>query len=166
MAERFLRQVPNVWDETKLLSGDPDSIVVLVRRHGTDWFVGAITAGPGRTISTPLGFLGAGTWLSDVYSDGPGGLTLRTQQVTSASTLTVAEPANGGFTARLCPATAGTTSCRTRPQPAGNRRPATGRPATGTGPGNRTAPRMDPGRHSAARFLDAVTGTPRQRAVS
>ncbi len=72
VAERFLRQVPNVWDETKLLSGDPDSIVVLVRRHGTDWFVGAITAGPGRTISTPLGFLGAGTWLADVYSDGPG----------------------------------------------------------------------------------------------
>ena len=113
VAERFLRQVPNVWDETKLLSGDPDSIVVLARRHGTDWFVGAITAGPGRTIAAPLAFLGTGDWLADVYRDGPGGLTVTTQRVTSATTLTVTEPTNGGFTARLCPATAGATSCGT-----------------------------------------------------
>jgi alpha-glucosidase len=111
VAERFLRQVPNVWDETKLLAGDPDSIVVLARRNGTDWFVAAITAGPGRTIAAPLSFLGTGDWLADVYSDGPGGLAVRTQRVTSATTLTVTEPTNGGFTARLCPATAGATSC-------------------------------------------------------
>ena len=48
-----------------------------------------------------------------VYRDGPGGLTVTTQRVTSATTLTVTEPTNGGFTARLCPATAGATSCGT-----------------------------------------------------
>ncbi len=101
VAERFLRQVPNVWDETRLLAGNPDSIVELARRNGTDWFVGTITAGSGRTVTTPLGFLGAGAWSADVYSDGPGGLTVRTQQVTSAGTLTVTVPTNGGFTVRL-----------------------------------------------------------------
>jgi alpha-glucosidase len=101
VAERFLRQVPNVWDETRLLAGNPDSIVELARRNGTDWFVGTITAGSGRTVTTALGFLGAGAWSADVYSDGPGGLTVRTQQVTSAGTLTVTVPTNGGFTVRL-----------------------------------------------------------------
>jgi alpha-glucosidase len=101
VAERFLRQVPNVWDETRLLAGNPDSIVELARRNGTGWFVGTITAGPGRTVTTPLSFLGAGTWSADLYTDGPTGLTMRTQQVTSASTLTVPVPTNGGFTVRL-----------------------------------------------------------------
>jgi alpha-glucosidase len=52
IAERLLRQVPAAWDETTLLSGDPDSNVILARRSGTDWFVGAIFAGPARTVST------------------------------------------------------------------------------------------------------------------
>ncbi len=111
VAGRFLRQVPAAWDDTRLLSGDPDSRVVLARRSGTDWFVGAITAGAGGTIATPLGFLGTGTWLADVYSDGPAGLVVRTQQVTGTSTLSVTVPVNGGFTVRLCPARPGATTC-------------------------------------------------------
>ncbi|OLB78137.1 MAG: alpha-glucosidase [Actinobacteria bacterium 13_2_20CM_2_71_6] len=71
--ERFLRQVPSVWDDTRLVSG----------------------------------------WLADVYSDGTSGVTVHTQQVSNASTLTVAVPANGGFTAHLCPAKPGATNCGT-----------------------------------------------------
>jgi alpha-glucosidase len=111
VAERLLRQVPAAWDETKLLSGDPDSNVVLARRSGTDWFVGAIFAGPAHTVSTPLGFLPAGSWLADVYADGTGGLVEHTQAVTNADALTLAVPTNGGFTVRLCPAAAGATNC-------------------------------------------------------
>jgi hypothetical protein len=111
VAERLLRQVPAAWDETRLLAGDPDTAVVLARRSGTNWYVGAIFAGPAHTVSTPLGFLGAGDWLADVYADGTGGLTVRSQHVSGAGPLTVAVPADGGFTVRLCPATAGATSC-------------------------------------------------------
>ena len=105
VAERLLRQVPSVWDETKLLSGDPDSHVILARRNGSDWFVGAILAGAGRTVAVPLSFLGTGSWSAELYVDGTGGLTVRTQQVTAADTLSLAVPANGGFTVRLTPAT-------------------------------------------------------------
>jgi hypothetical protein len=104
VAERLLRQVPSVWDETKLLSGDPDSHVVLARRNGSDWFVGAITATGAQTLAVPLGFLGLGDWTAEVYADGAGGLTVTTQQVTNAGTLSVAVPAQGGFTVRLTPA--------------------------------------------------------------
>lgn len=54
MAERFLREVPTAWDETELLSGDPESHVLLARRNGPHWYVGAVTAGAARTIAVPL----------------------------------------------------------------------------------------------------------------
>jgi alpha-glucosidase len=112
VAERFLREVPTAWDETELLSGDPDTHVVLARRHGTAWFVGAVTAGAARTVDVPLGFLPSGTWLADVYSDGPGGkLALRTQQVTGGTMLPIPVPANGGFAVQLCTAGPGATGC-------------------------------------------------------
>jgi alpha-glucosidase len=111
VAERLLRQVPSVWDETKLLSGDPDSHVILARRNGSGWFVGAISAGPARTFAVPLSFLAAGDWLADVYADGAGGLTVETRHVTAADSLSLAVPTQGGFAIRLCPATAGATSC-------------------------------------------------------
>ena len=37
-----LRDLPTAWDETVLLDGRPESHVVLARRHGDDWWVGAI----------------------------------------------------------------------------------------------------------------------------
>ena len=65
-----------------------------------------------QTATAPLTFLPAGTsWLADVYFDGTAGLAMRTQTVTSASTLSVAVPVNGGFEVHLCPAKAGATSC-------------------------------------------------------
>jgi alpha-glucosidase len=111
VAERLLKLVPNVWDDTVLLSGDPDTNVVLARRNGSDWYIGAITAGTGRTITAPLSFLGSGPWLADVYADGANGLTVTTLRVTNASTLTQKVATNGGFSVVLCPAKAGATSC-------------------------------------------------------
>src|SRR6266511_2503020 len=127
VAERFLRQVPAAWDETRLVSGNPDTHVVLARRNGTNWFVGAVTAGGGRTIAVPLGFLGAGSWLADVYSDSASGLAVRTQQVTGAGTLSLTVATNGGFTVRLCPLTPMT---RSAGLPSGGARPTPVQPLT------------------------------------
>jgi alpha-glucosidase len=109
VAERLLRQVPAAWDDTRLLSGDPDTRVVLARRSGTDWFVGAITATGAQTLTVPLGFLGGGSWLADIYSDGATGLVVKSQPVSGP--LAVAVAAQGGFAARICPARPGATSC-------------------------------------------------------
>ncbi|MBQ5639310.1 MAG: glycoside hydrolase family 97 C-terminal domain-containing protein [Bacteroidales bacterium] len=40
----FLRDVPTVWDETKLISGVAAEHVVLARRNGSTWYVAAINA--------------------------------------------------------------------------------------------------------------------------
>ncbi len=40
----FLREVPTTWDETRYISGRPGESVVLARRNGDKWYVGAINA--------------------------------------------------------------------------------------------------------------------------
>ena len=38
----FLGQLPNVWDDTKLLGGYPGDYVIMARRSGKTWYVAAI----------------------------------------------------------------------------------------------------------------------------
>lgn len=40
----FLKQVPNAWDDTKLLDGYPGQDVMIARRKGTSWYIGGINA--------------------------------------------------------------------------------------------------------------------------
>jgi alpha-glucosidase len=48
-----LMDVPAAWEETLLLEGHPDSHIVLARRSGTTWYVGAIN-GTDSTLSIGL----------------------------------------------------------------------------------------------------------------
>jgi len=43
-AKTFLKNVPNAWDDTKLLDGYPGQDVVIARRKGTSWYIGGISA--------------------------------------------------------------------------------------------------------------------------
>lgn len=52
----FLKRVPCVWDETRLVDGYPGQFVVLARRAGQKWYVAATHAGKERrelTLSLP-----------------------------------------------------------------------------------------------------------------
>ncbi|WP_410812553.1 glycoside hydrolase family 97 catalytic domain-containing protein [Micromonospora sp. 067-2] len=108
--ERFLRQVPAVWDETRLVSGDPASGVTIARRNGDRWFVGAVLPGSARTVPVPTTFLPAGRWLVEVIIDGTT-LTRTTRTIERGETLSVPILANGGFAAQICPAVSGRTTC-------------------------------------------------------
>jgi len=66
----FLGPVPSVWDETKVLDGKIAEYVVVARRSGTDWYVGAMTNWTRREIDIDLSFLPAGTYSLDAYEDG------------------------------------------------------------------------------------------------
>ncbi|HLL69462.1 MAG TPA: glycoside hydrolase family 97 catalytic domain-containing protein [Micromonosporaceae bacterium] len=110
-AQRFLRQLPAVWDETRLLAGDPANGATIARRNGDRWFVGAVYQGAARTLTVPTSFLGSGSWLVETITDGSGGLTRTSRTITAGTPLSVAIIANGGFAAQVCPATAGRTTC-------------------------------------------------------
>jgi hypothetical protein len=43
-ARTFLKNVPNAWDDIRLLEGTPGRDVVIARRKGTAWYIGGITA--------------------------------------------------------------------------------------------------------------------------
>ncbi|MFC9125521.1 glycoside hydrolase family 97 catalytic domain-containing protein [Streptomyces sp. NPDC057099] len=101
--ERFLAQVPTVWDETRLLSGRPGNGATFARKSGDRWFLGAYLTGAAHTERTRLDFLGGGRWLVETVRDGKDGLVRETQRVDSADTLMVRVPAKGGFVAVACP---------------------------------------------------------------
>ncbi|WP_433510563.1 glycoside hydrolase family 97 catalytic domain-containing protein [Nonomuraea sp. CA-143628] len=108
-AERFLDQVPTVWDETRLLSGKPADHTVMARRSGDRWFIGAGVSGAARTLQVPTGFL-RGRWLVEVTGDGADGL-VRESHVVNGGTLPVEVKAEGGFAAIACRWRPGLTTC-------------------------------------------------------
>jgi alpha-glucosidase len=116
-AVRFLEQVPTVWDQTRLLAGDPADHVVMARRSGDRWFIGAGVSGPARALSVPLD-LPDDRWLVELVRDGDGGLIREQRVVDAGDTLSVDVVADGGFAAVVCRWRAGLDTCD-RPVPAG-----------------------------------------------
>jgi alpha-glucosidase len=104
VAERFLEQVPTVWEGTRLLSGAPGEEAVIARRDADDrWFVGGLRAGPAGVLRVPTGFLGGGEWRVEIVQDGAGGaLVERTEHVRRGDFLTVPLAEDGGFAAVFC----------------------------------------------------------------
>lgn len=58
---RYLRELPTVWDETRLLAGYPGREAVFARRAGTRWYIAGINGeGSVKTMTFDLGFLSKG----------------------------------------------------------------------------------------------------------
>jgi alpha-glucosidase len=66
----FIKRVPTAWDETRFIAGEPGRDIVLARRQGKTWYVGAMTGDEARTQTVSLGFLPAGNWRATIWQDG------------------------------------------------------------------------------------------------
>ncbi len=106
-AKTFLKEVPNAWDETKLLDGYPGKDIVLARRKGNAWFIGGINAElkeKRRTIK--FDFLPDGTkYKLTLIADGKHDKDFSTQYlvVDKTSAVEVRLLRRGGFAASLVP---------------------------------------------------------------
>ena len=68
----FLSLLPNVWDETRYLSGYPGKGVVLARRHGKMWYVAGINGlDKPQTLRFDLGFIKSAHGVC--FADAPSG---------------------------------------------------------------------------------------------
>jgi alpha-glucosidase len=67
----FIEEVPTVWDESKVLSGTPAKFIVMARRNGDKWYVGAMTNWDARDVEVPLSFLRKGDYEAQLFADGP-----------------------------------------------------------------------------------------------
>jgi len=105
----FVKRVPTAWDETRFLSGEPGRDIVLARRRGASWYLGAMTAddanGGGGVQSVPLRFLGAGKYRATIWEDGatPNDVTRVERKVGAGDVLTLKLASAGGAAAILEP---------------------------------------------------------------
>ena len=67
---KFIASIPTVWDETKALDGKVGEFIVMARRSGEDWYVGALTDWDARDLVIDLSFLPAGNYTIEYYKDG------------------------------------------------------------------------------------------------
>ena len=102
----FLREVPAVWHETKLLAGAPDASALIARKFKDNWYVAYLN---GKEEAKPtevnFSFLSEGTYTIRWIKDGTNGKTFsfQTGTVTKDSTETVNALPYGGFVAVISP---------------------------------------------------------------
>jgi alpha-glucosidase len=99
----FIRAVPAAWDETRFVAGDIDDYVVVARRKGRDWYVGAMGNEKPREVSLPLAFLGEGKFKAKIYEDGatPVSLNESTRELASSDELKLKLAPSGGAAVRI-----------------------------------------------------------------
>ena len=105
----FLKIVPTVWNETRVLDGEPGKHLVIARRSGKQWFIAGMTDATARESSVKLDFLRKGKWNLQLWKDGPDAARnaedLKTEQrpLTTDEALTVRMAPSGGFVGVLTP---------------------------------------------------------------
>ena len=99
----FVKMVPTTWDETRFLAGDIDDYVVVARRKGRDWYIGAMGNEKAHGISVPLKFLGEGKFKAKVWEDGatPTALIESTQEVSASDVMELKLAPSGGAAVRI-----------------------------------------------------------------
>ncbi|MCI0494286.1 glycoside hydrolase family 97 protein [candidate division KSB1 bacterium] len=103
----FLSGVPTVWDDTRVLDAKIGEYILLARKSGNDWYVGAMTNWTARELEVDCSFLDAGNYTIEIYQDGINvdrnamdyKKVVRT--VTKNEKLNIHLAAGGGWVARL-----------------------------------------------------------------
>ncbi len=102
-----LAAIPATWDDTRCLAARVGELAVIARRHGSDWWVGAMGGRDARELEVPLGFLGPGPYRADCHRDDPsasGRVAKETEQVDSGKTVRAHLAPAGGLLVHLVPA--------------------------------------------------------------
>ncbi|UCD50189.1 MAG: glycoside hydrolase family 97 catalytic domain-containing protein [Phycisphaerales bacterium] len=103
----FIAQIPVQWDETRVLEARLGDYVVVARRWGETWFVGAITDWDRRQFDIKLDFLGDGSYGMEAIRDGLNAdvraidYKKETQQVRRGQTVHIDLAPGGGWVARI-----------------------------------------------------------------
>lgn len=105
----FIASVPTTWDETRAVEAVAGERLLLARRKGDTWYIGAMNDWTPCSMTCPLDFLGNGRYEATVFADGVNAdvwaedYALTKTHVTSSDTLTVNLAPGGGYAAILRP---------------------------------------------------------------
>lgn len=105
----FIARFPSVWDETRVLHAKVGEYVVVARRNGNNWYVGAMTDDSAREFTLDLSFLSSGSYQLDAYRDGVNTENFaedykrEQSMIKSGDKITIKLAAGGGWAAILSP---------------------------------------------------------------
>lgn len=105
----FITRIPTVFDETIVLDGEIAEYIMLARRKGREWYVGAMTNWTEREKTIDFSFLGEGTYEAEIFRDGINADRDATDyqkevvRITANDTQTIQMYSGGGWTARITP---------------------------------------------------------------
>lgn len=108
-AMEFLAPVPTTWDETVVLDAQIGEFVAVARRHGKQWYVGAMTNWTERDLELRFDFLPQGELAMTSYEDGVNAhrvgsdFRMRRGKVNRQTVLKVHLAPGGGWAARITP---------------------------------------------------------------
>lgn len=103
----FLKKVPTVWDDTKVLNGEVGKYITMVRKKDDIWYLGAMTNSESRTLKIDLDFLGDGKWELNYFKDANDAnvhaekLEEGKAKVSSSDNLTIEMAPGGGYAAYI-----------------------------------------------------------------
>jgi alpha-glucosidase len=105
----FLKQVPTVWDETRVLEGYPGQYIIIARRKGSTWYLGGMTNNEERSFSLDLNFLKNINYSLELWSDGdfsakhPEKSVFEERKVSNSDSISIKMATGGGFAAIIKP---------------------------------------------------------------
>ena len=106
----FITSIPTTWDETKVLEASVSDYVVIARRKGDDWYMGAMTDDTSRDFEIHFDFLPEGEFELVLFRDGVNAKNYAEDykrevvNVDRSSSLSVSLSSGGGWVGRLRPA--------------------------------------------------------------
>ena len=101
----FISKIPTTWDDTKVLDAKVGEYIVIARRKGDKWYIGAMTNWEPREFKISLDFLEEGTYDMIIMKDGlnadRNAMDYRRDEdkVTNSSEVKVKLAPGGGFAA-------------------------------------------------------------------
>jgi alpha-glucosidase len=101
-----LAAIPTTWDDTKVLDAKVGEFVMLARRSGAIWHIGAMTDGTARNLKVPLRSLGPGRFAAEEWLDdevAKHGLSRKDSTFNGGDELTLRLQRAGGAYVKLTP---------------------------------------------------------------
>ncbi|MCP8897702.1 glycoside hydrolase family 97 protein [Gilvimarinus xylanilyticus] len=92
----YLRDIPTLWDETRLLSGMPGEHAVIARRRGSDWFIAGINGTDSeKSLNLDLSFIDKAS--GQLITDGDTDRSFRQSEVVNQDDFAITLRPRGGF---------------------------------------------------------------------